>query len=178
MEEDHGMALLRRHAEHRDDPVRYKMQEKIFSIGDDYWIENDRGERIFKVDSKALRVRDTMIIEDRSGAELCKVQQKKLRVHETMEIERGRHTLATVKKALIAPLRQRYEVEVRDGDDLDLHGNILDHEYTVERGGKKIAEVSKRWFRVRETYGIEISPGQDDALILALVACLERMSQD
>jgi uncharacterized protein YxjI len=170
------MALFKRHEERREDPVRYKLQEKLFSIGDDYWIENDRGERVFKVDGKALRVRDTMIIEDHSGAELCKIQQKKLRVHETMEIERGHHTLATVKKALISPIRQRYKVEVHHGDDLDVHGNIVDHEYTIERDDKKIAEVSKRWFRVRESSGIEISPGQDDALILAVTACLERMS--
>jgi uncharacterized protein YxjI len=173
------MALFRRHEEGRGaEAVRYRLQEKLFSIGDDYWIENDQGERVFKVDGKALRIRDTMIIEDRTGAELCKIQQKKLRVHETMEIERGHHTLATVKKALVAPLRQRYKVEVRDGDDLEVHGNIVDHEYTVERGGEKIAEVSKRWFRVRETYGIEVGPGQDDALILAVAACLERMSRD
>jgi uncharacterized protein YxjI len=172
------MALLRRHEERPSDPVQYKLQEKIFSIGDDYWIENDRGERVFKVDGKALRIRDTMIIEDRSGAELCKIQQKKLHVHETMDIERGHHTLATVQKALIAPLRQRYKVEVRDGDDLEVHGNIVDHEYTIEQGGKKIAEVSKRWFRVRDTYGIEVAPGHDDALILAVAACLERMSHD
>jgi uncharacterized protein YxjI len=172
------MALLRRHEQGQGDSARYRMQEKIFSIGDDYWIENDRGERVFKVDGKALRVRDTMIIEDRGGAELYKVQQKKLRVHETMEIERGRHAVATVKKALIAPLRQRYKVEVRDSDDLEVHGNIVDHEYSIERGGKKIAEVSKRWFRVRDTYGIEISPGQDDALILAVTSCLERMSHE
>jgi uncharacterized protein YxjI len=173
------VALLRRHEERRDQSaLRYQMREKIFSIGDDYWIENDRGERVFKVDGKALRVRETMIIEDRSGAELCKIQQKKLRVHDTMEIERGHHTLATVKKALIAPLRQRYSVDVRDGDDLEVHGNIVDHEYTIERGGQKVAEVSKRWFRVRETYGIEMTPGQDDALVLAVTACLDRMSHD
>jgi uncharacterized protein YxjI len=170
------MALFRHREERRDEAVRYKMQEKIFSIGDDYWIENDRGERVFKVDGKALRVRETMIIEDRNRAELCKVQQKKLRVHDTMEIERGHHRLATVKKALIAPLRQRYSVDVRDGEDLEVHGNILDHEYRIERDGKKVAEVSKRWFRVRETFGIEIAPGQDDVLILAVAACLDRMS--
>jgi uncharacterized protein YxjI len=171
------MALFRHREEQREDAVRYKMQEKIFSIGDDYWIENERGERVFKVDGKALRVRDTMIIEDRNRVELCKIQEKKLHIHETMEIERDHHTLAMVKKALIAPLRQRYSVEVRDGDDLEVHGNIVDHEYRIERDGKKIAEVSKRWFRVRDSYGIEIAPGQDDALILAVTACLERMSR-
>ena len=50
---------------------------------------------------------------------------------------------------------------------MEAKGNIVDHEYEIERGGDKVAEVSKRWFRVRDTYGIEIAPGQDDALILA-----------
>jgi uncharacterized protein YxjI len=175
---DH-VGLLRRHEERRDDgAVQYQMREKIFSIGDDYWIENSRGERAFKVDGKALRVRETMILEDTSGAEVCKIQEKKVRVRDTMEIERHGDTWATVKKALISPLRQRYSVDVRDGDDLDVHGNIVDHEYTIERGGEKVAEVSKRWFRVRETYGIEIAPGQDVPLMLAVAACLDRMSRD
>jgi uncharacterized protein YxjI len=172
------MGLLRRREERREEAMQYQMREKIFSIGDDYWIENSRGERVFKVDGKALRIRQTAIIEDVDGAELCKVQEKELRLRDTMEIERNDHTLATVKKALIQPLRQRYSVDVRDGDDLDVHGNIVDHEYTIERDGDKVAEVSKRWFRVRETYGIEILPGQDDALILAVTVCLDRMSHD
>jgi uncharacterized protein YxjI len=175
---DH-VGLLRRHEERRDEGAeRYQMREKIFSIGDDYWIENSRGERAFKVDGKALRIRETMILEDPSGAELCKIQEKELRVRDTMEIERHGDTWATVKRALISPVRQRYSVDVHDGDDLDVHGNIVDHEYTVERGGDKVAEVSKRWFRVRETYGIEISPGQDVPLILAVAACLDRMSHE
>ena len=29
------------------------------TFGDDFWIENERGERIFLVDDKVLRVRDT-----------------------------------------------------------------------------------------------------------------------
>jgi uncharacterized protein YxjI len=158
--------------------LQYQLREKMFSIGDDYWIETNSGERIFKVDGKALRIRETLIIEDRSGAELYKIQEKKLRIRDTMEIERGEDTIATVKKAAFTPIRERYSVDVRDGEDLDVHGNIVDHEYTVERDGQKVAEVSKRWFRVRDTYGIEVSPDQDDALILAVAVCLDRMSHD
>lgn len=173
------MGLLRRRDERRDaGAVQYQMREKLFSIGDDYWIEDNRGERVYKVDGKALRIRETMIIEDTTGAELCKIQEKKLRVRDTMEIERHGDTLATVKKALVSPLRQRYSVDVHGGEDLEVHGNIVDHEYHIERGGQKVAEVSKRWFRVRDTYGIEISPGQDDALILAVSACLDRMTRE
>jgi uncharacterized protein YxjI len=168
----------RRDERHGEAGSQYQLREKMFSIGDDYWIETNSGERAFKVDGKALRIRETLVIEDRSGAELYTIQEKKLSIRDTMEIERAGNTVATVKKAAISPLRERYSVDVHDGEDLKVQGNIVDHEYTVERDDQKVAEVSKRWFRVRDTYGIEISPGQDDALILAVTVCLDRMSHD
>jgi uncharacterized protein YxjI len=109
------------------------MRQKLVSIGDDYWIENDQGERVFKVDGKALRIRKTLILEDSHGSELLKIQERVARVRDTMEIEdRDGHTVATVKKALITPLRDRWTVKVADGADLDVKGNIVDHEYTIE----------------------------------------------
>jgi uncharacterized protein YxjI len=163
----------------RDDGgTKYRMREKMFAIGDDFWIENDSGERVFKVDGKALRIRDTLVLEDISGAELFTVQEKKLRIRDTMEIERGGRKVATVKKALITPLRERFSIEVEGGDDLEAKGNIVDHEYKIERDGDKVAEVSKRWFRIRDTYGIEIAPGQDEALVLAVTVCIDRMAHD
>lgn len=170
------MGLSHRH--HDDGGSRYRMHEKLFSIGDDFWIENQDGERAFKVNGKALRIRDTLVLEDPSGAELFTIQEKKLHVRDTMEIERGGRTVATVKKALISPLRERYSIEVEGGEDMEAKGNVVDHEYKIERGGDKVGEVSKRWFRVRDTYGIEVAPGQDDALILAAAVCIDRMAHD
>jgi len=155
--------------------TKYRMREKLFAIGDDFWIENEEGERAFKVDGKALRIRQTFVLEDPSGAELFSIQEKKLSVRDKMEIERGGHTVATVKKALVSPLRDRFSIDVEGGEDLEAHGNVVDHEYKIERGGDQVAEVSKRWFRARETYGIEIAPGQDDALILAVTVCVDQM---
>jgi uncharacterized protein YxjI len=169
------MGLLRRRG--GDGGTKYRMREKVFAIGDDFWVENDAGERAFKVDGKALRIRDTLVLEDASGAELYTVQEKKLHIRDTMEIERNGHTVATVKKALISPLRDRFSIEVEDGEDMQAKGNIVDHEYKIERGGEKVAEVSKRWFRIRDTYGIEIAPGQEDALILAVTVCIDRMGR-
>jgi uncharacterized protein YxjI len=153
------------------------MREKVFAIGDDFWIEGDSGERAFKVDGKAMRVRDTFVLEDASGAELFSIQEKKLHIRDTMEVERGGHTVATVKKALITPLRDRYSIEVEGAADMEAKGNIVDHEYKIERDGDRVAEVSKRWFRVRDTYGIEVAPDQDDALILAVTVCIDQMSR-
>jgi uncharacterized protein YxjI len=77
---------------------------------------------------------------------------------------------------MITPLRERFSVDVKGGADLEAKGNIVDHEYTVERNGDSVAEVSKRWFRVRDTYGIEVEPGEDVGLVLAIAVCIDQMT--
>ena len=106
----------RREERHGAGATHYRMRQKLVSVGDDYWIENDRGERVFKVDGKALRVRQTLIFEDGHGTELLKIQERVARVLDTMQIEDpGGRTVATVKKALITPVRDRWTVTVADG---------------------------------------------------------------
>ncbi len=177
---------MRRREEHQErrggplgggEKTHYQMREKLVSIGDDFWIENNRGEKVYKVDGKALRIRKTMIFEDRGGRELAKIQERMLHVKDSMEVEDpSGHQIAMVKKALITPLRDRWIVKIKGGPDLEVKGNILDHEYTIGEGREKLAEVSKKWFRVRDTYGVEIEPGQDDVLILAVTACIDQMA--
>jgi uncharacterized protein YxjI len=162
----------------KQDYTRYQMREKLVSFGDDFWIEDEDGDRVFKVDGKALRVRDTLVIEDRLGNAVCKTQERKLRIKDTMEIEGpDGDNMATIKKAVISPVRDRFSVKVADGPDLNVQGNILDHEYKIEEGRDTVAEVSKKWFRVRDTYGVEVAPDQNDALILAITVCLDIMTE-
>ena len=150
----------------------------MFAVGDDFWIENEEGERAFKVDGKALRVRDTLVLEDvSSGGELYQIQEKKLAIRDKMEIERGGATVATVKKALITPLRDRFSIEVEGGEDMEAKGNIVDHEFEIDGAASKVAEVSKRWFRIRDSYGVEMAPGQNDALMLAVTVCIDQMAR-
>jgi len=156
----------------------YKMREKMLAIGDDFWIENDAGERVFKVNGKALRIRQTLAFEDRDGHELLKIQERKLRVRDTMAIEREGDKVATVRKALISPLRDRFKVELEEGGEYEVKGKILDHEYTFKRDGDKIATVSKRWFRLRDTYGVEIAAGENDILVLAAAVAIDQMVHD
>ena len=169
------MGLLRRH--HDDGGTRYRMREKIFAIGDDFWIDTDDDRHAYKVNGKALRIRSTFILESPSGDELFKLQEKKLHIRDTMELEHDGKRVATIKKALITPLRDRFAIELADGGELSAKGNIVDHEYKIERDGEKVAEISKRWFRVRDTYGIEVAPGQDDGLIIAATICIDEMAR-
>jgi uncharacterized protein YxjI len=95
-----------------------------------------------------------------------------------MEIEHDGRTVATVKKALLTPLRDRFSIEVEDAEEMEARGNMVEHEYEIERGGAKVAQVSKRWFRMRDTYGIEIAEAEDDALILAVTVCIDQMAHN
>ena len=158
------------------DGPTFQMREKIFAIGDDFWIEDADGNKVYKVNGKAVRLRDTFILEDAHGHELAKIQEKKLSVRDTMTIESG-STKATVHKRLIG-IRDHYIVDVDGGQDLKAHGNIVDHEYEIERDGEKIAEVSKKWFRVRDTYGVHLDQGQDVPLILAVTVCVDQMARE
>jgi len=159
--------------------TRYKIRQKMLSIGDDFWIENQDGQRVFKVDGKALRLRKTLIFEDMNGNKLAKIQERLLAIRDTMAIEDadGRQ-MAVIKKGLIAPLGDHWTVKVKGGPDLDVQGNILDHEYSINQRRRKVAEVSKKWLSLTDTYGVEIDDGQNDILILALAIAIDMMSHD
>jgi uncharacterized protein YxjI len=165
----------RREERHGGGAEVFVMREKLVSVGDDFWIETTGGRRAFKVDGKALRVRDTMKLKDAAGTVVAEIQERMMRVRDTMEIDRPGLPSASIKKAMIAPLRERWTITADDLGEIAIQGNLVDHEYTFEHDGSKVAEVSKRWVRVRDTYGVEIQPGAPVALILAATAAIDEM---
>jgi uncharacterized protein YxjI len=166
----------RRHAHHDEAALRFQLRERLLSIGDDYWIEDGQGHRAYKVDGKALRFRDTWVLEDPTGRHVVKIRERKLSIRDAISIEfEGGE--ATVKKALVG-IRDRFHVEVDGGDDLRIHGNIVDHEYEIERKGTTVATVSKKWFRVRDSYGIDVQEVADAPLVLAVSVALDALAHD
>src|SRR3954451_14496973 len=113
------MGLLRHRDRDQEAPPAsvYRMRERMLAIGDDFWIENGAGERTYKVDGKALRIRKSLKFEDASGRELLHIQERKLSIRDKMVIERDGDTVATVRKALITPLRERFKVELAGGGE-------------------------------------------------------------
>lgn len=155
---------------------RYRMRQKLVACGDDYWIENAQGQRVYFVDGKAFRLREHLAFQDMQGNELAAIQERVLPIKDTYSIYRHGQVFATVKKALIEPLRQRFDIHVAGGENLEAQGNILDHEYEIHNGHRRVAEVSKKWFRVADAYGVDIASGVDDVLILACTVVIDMMT--
>jgi uncharacterized protein YxjI len=168
------MGLLRRR---HDEPVgeRFLMREKLLAIGDDFWIENDRGDRAYKVNGKAIRLRQTFVLENASGDEVARIQERKLSIRDKIAIERYGNTAATVRKALVG-IRDRFVIDVENGTDMKAHGNVVDHEYEIERDGDTVATISKKWFRVRDSYGVDIATGEDAPLLLAITVAIDALT--
>jgi uncharacterized protein YxjI len=158
--------------------MRFLVREKIFAIGDDFWVTDEQGNQVFLVDGKALRIRETFELKDQSGAIVATIHKKMLAFRDTMEIERDGAVIATVKKALVSPLHHRSIVELPGDGELEAVGNIVDKEFEIRSGRQVLAQISRSWFRIRDTYGVDVAPGQDDALMLSIAVCLDRIHHD
>ncbi|MFE1266660.1 LURP-one-related/scramblase family protein [Streptomyces sp. NPDC058758] len=158
--------------------MKYLVREKIFAIGDDYWIEDEDGRHAFLVDGKALRLRDTLELKDPDGRVLVTLREKLLSLRDAMTVERDERPLATVRRKRLSLLRNHYRVTLVDGTELDVSGRILDREFAVEYDGELLAHVSRRWLRVRDTYAVDVvREDADAALLIAVAVCVIRMAE-
>ncbi len=158
--------------------TRFQMRQRLISIGEDYGIKDERGHTAFQVDGKVLRIRETFVIKDTEGNEAATVKQKLIALRETMTIERDGKVIASVRKAFIRLLRDKFVIDVKGAADMTATGSFLEHDYTIRRGSREVATISKRWFSIRDTYGIEIEPGEDIGLILGIAVIIDEVTHD
>jgi len=121
--------------------MRYLVRERLFSITDDFWITDDRGDKIFLVDGKALRLRETFELKDQSGQKLATIHKRFITFTDAMEIEHDGEVVATVHKAVISPLHHRSHIDVRGGDRLEAVGNIIDKDFEIRDGRQAITDL-------------------------------------
>jgi len=155
----------------------YLIRERFFRLGEDSDITDDQGRPVLHVDGKVLSLRDRLVLRDPAGREVAQVHRKLVALRPTYEISVGGQELAEVRKHFFTPFGDRFTIDIPGPDDLEMTGNLFEHEFTIRRGGQTVATVSKRWFSVRETYAVDIAPNQDDLLILASVLALD-LAQD
>ncbi|XMA37832.1 LURP-one-related family protein [Streptomyces albogriseolus] len=159
--------------------MRFLVRDRILGIGDDYWIEDDRGNKVYLVDGKAMRLRDTFELKDTEGRVLIDIRQKMLALRDTMVIEREGEPLATVRRKRLSLLRNHYRVTLADGStELDVSGRILDREFAVEYDGELLAVISRRLMTLRDTYGVDVvREDADPALLIAVAVCVIHLAE-
>ncbi|WP_199570427.1 LURP-one-related/scramblase family protein [Streptomyces murinus] len=158
--------------------MRFLVRDRLLGIGEDYWIEDEHGRKVFLVDGKAMRLRDTFELKDTQGRVLIDIHQKMFALRDTMVIERDGEGLATIKRKRLSLLRNHYRVALADGSELDVSGKILDREFVVEYDDQVLAVISRRWLHLRETYGVDVvREDADPALLIAVAVCVIHLAE-
>jgi uncharacterized protein YxjI len=151
----------------------YLIRERLLDIGDDFDITDEDGNRVLHADGKVLTLHQRLILKDPAGAEVASVHRHLVALRPTYEIRIGGEKAAEVRRKMFTPFREKFVIDIPGPDDLEIKGDVLDHEFSVERDGTEVASVSKKWFRVRDTYAVRIADGEDHLLILASVLAVE-----
>jgi uncharacterized protein YxjI len=157
--------------------MRYLVRERFATIGGDFWVTDEQGNQVYVVDGQALSLRQTFILQDKSGAVVASVRNV-WSWRDTIEIQRDGAVIATVQPAIFSPLRHRSDIVLADGSHLEAVGNFFDKEFEIRSGDKVVAQVSRSLFQVRDNYAVDVSPGQDDALLIAIAVCLDRIEHE
>lgn len=158
--------------------MRFLVRDRILGFGEDYWIEDQHGNKVFLVDGKAMRIRDTFELKDTHGRVLVDIHKKMLALRDTMVIERDGGPLATIRRKRLSLLRHHYRVSLVDGTELDVSGKILDREFAVDYDGELLAQISRRWLHIRETYGVDVvREDADPALLIAVAVCVIHLAE-
>jgi uncharacterized protein YxjI len=149
------------------------MRQKILALGHDFWVKDAEGRDVYYIDNKLFALRKTYSILDAHNREILKVQHKPLHIHRTMELEQDGKVVASVQKNLISPLLDRWTIEVPGGQNLTAQGDLFDHEYTIQGNGGTLAHISKQWFAIRESYGIDIADGANVPLMIGIALAID-----
>jgi uncharacterized protein YxjI len=155
--------------------MRYILRQQFISLGGDFTIQDDQGIDRYFVDGKVISIGRRLVIKDMQGDELAVIQQRLIALSPSYEIRRKDGATATISRRLISPLVDRLKVNLPGRDDIEVQGDLFDHEYTFYRGGEMIAQASKQWISLVDAYAVDITQGEDDVLILACAIAIDEM---
>jgi uncharacterized protein YxjI len=151
----------------------YLIRERLFRLGEDSNITDDQGRPVFHVDGKVLSLSNRLVVRNPQGKEVAQVHRKLAALRPTYEVSVGGQEAAEIRKDLFTPFGDRFTIGLPGPDELEVRGNLVDHEFTIRRGDQTVATIFKRWPTMPDTYELDIAPGQDDVLILASVLALD-----
>lgn len=156
---------------------RYLMRQRMFALGQDFFINNAAGEPCFKIDGKVRLIKESLKFRDMQGNLLYKLDEKVLRIHESFDILKQDGQLAAkVHNAIIDPLRERFKIEIPGGQDMMTMGKVLWAQYDILRNQQQVAKISKQFSWIgRDQYVVDVMQGEDDCLILAITVVIDMM---
>jgi uncharacterized protein YxjI len=158
------------------DCMPYLVQDRILSSGGNFWVTDEQGKQVYLVSAQTLGVSQTFDLRDSSGAFVASIRKERWTSRDTMDIERDGAVIATVQPVVFSPVHHRTVINLAGKGEMEAIGNFLGREFEIRSGDAVLAKITRSLLNDR--YSVDVSPGQDDALILAIAISMDRIDVD
>lgn len=148
---------------------RYLVKSKL-GIGRDFSVydDEDATNKVYFIDSKA-GFGTKAEIKDANDNVLYTAKGRVINIPRRMEFFTPDAKLAAKLTAHFSPIKSRLTMELASGKKWELQGNLIEKNYQVYEGDKKIIDINQKWMTLRDKYFVGIASDVDVALALGLV---------
>ncbi|NLD49617.1 MAG: hypothetical protein GX660_20920 [Clostridiaceae bacterium] len=151
--------------------MRYVIRQKIFSIRDRFFINDEMENDLYIVNSQLSSFGKKLRIFDLQDNELCRIEQQLLRIMPEYCINISGGLVAKVKKKF-SFLRNDFNIISNNGE-YSVSGDFLSYEFDIRKNNYMIGHVSKKFFSIADTYGVEIDEKEDQLFVIALAIVID-----
>ncbi len=149
--------------------MKLYMKQKVFSWKDRFTIKDASGEDRYSVEGQMISLGKKLHVYDRNGEEVAFVKQKVVALMPKFFVEIGGEDVAEISKKFTL-FKAKYVV---NGPGWDVQGDMWSHNYTITSGGAPIVSIHKQWMAWGDTFELDIAPGADEVLALAVVLAID-----
>jgi uncharacterized protein YxjI len=149
--------------------VKLYLKQKFFSWKDRAWVKDETGADRYFIEGKVLSIGKKLWIKTPEGMDLAFVRQKVPTLMPKFIVEIGGNEVATIAKKFTF-LKPKYEIE---GLGWTVQGDFMGHDYTVYASERPIITIHKKWMSWGDSFEMDIEPGTDEVLALAVVVAID-----
>ena len=149
--------------------MKLYMKQKVFSWKDRFTVWDAWGEEKYFVEGKVLSIGKKLTITDRLGREAAFIHQKVLSFMPRFFVDVDGAEAAEITKK-ISLFKPKYVVK---GPGWEVQGSVFEHDYQITDGGTPVVRIHKKWMSWGDTFELDVAPGTDEVLALAVVLAID-----
>ena len=155
----------------------YRIKEKFWSWGNDFKIQDEYGMDRFLVDGQAFSWGDQLSLQDLNGKELAFISQTLFSFKPRYQILINGSVFAEMVKEF-SWFKKQFTLDVPGPNDYEIDGSFWQHEFKFRRLGQTVATISKTHWGWPDSYGVNITKGEDDVAILCACIVIDQILHD
>ena len=149
--------------------MKLYIKEKVFSWGDKFYVKDALGNDRYVVEGEVFTLGKKLHVYDMLGREAAFIKQELMTFLPRFTVWSGGEEIAQVKKEF-SFLVPRYSIE---GLGWVIEGSFWEHDYRITQNGSPIVTITKEWMTWGDSYELDIAPGADEILALAVVLTID-----